>query len=1251
MNYKNPRLYETYDRDLTKKLEDRLLNTQEGPDFSPNAISILEKRYFRKDAQGNLQEDGKSLLARVAANIAYPDLHYGASEEQTFETAQTFYQMMASREFMPNSPTLMNAGGPLQQLSACFVLPIEDNMRSIFGGVYNTSQVHMSGGGTGFSFSYLRMKNDYVSSTSGRASGPVSFLKAYNEATTAVNQGGFRRGANIGILRIDHPDILEFIYAKGEEGKFPRFNFSIALTDEFMEAVKQDGYYLLRNPRRDQLHELTFKDIEDQKKCVEQGVLSSEKELSMIIAEDGKTVIAQIPLEKDYSENVTKVRQIPIGLVDENKRITYNARKVFDEITTLAHKNGEPGVFFIDTANKDNPTPHIGKIESINPCIVGSSLVATENGLIRMSELAKNYPTGGILILNDKRTLINTNLGLVTLGINLNNISGVWKTGIKETFKLITKSGFEIIATADHKILTTNGWKELKSLSMKDSILIQSDTGFFNKNKSLNIDNKYINQWTKEFGQIVGWLIGNGWLKEGKNCRVGFVFSEKDKEIMNYLKKILNLIYGKEIKEVKRKNNIFQLSYHSKEFVDLYKKLGVMAVKSQEKIVPESIFTAPKETVIGFLQGLFTADGTISTNNENNTNYIRLTSKSKKLLKGVQLLLLNCGIFSKIYNRHRNKRLTFQYKTILGELKLYQSDGILYELQISKNAIPKFLSEIGFLCNKHIEKIEYLKKINFYKTHFEDQVISIEPNGLEDVYDLSEEITHSFIANGIIIHNCGEQPLLPYEACNLGHINLRLMLTESNGQPEIDYQKLRTIVHNGVHFLDNVIDMSRFPSVIDITDFSSDKITQMVQGNRKIGLGVMGFADLLAKLRIPYDTKQAIEVAEQVMGFVQKESTEASMRLAEKRGIFPNFDGSIYDSLEQRVRNAARTSIAPTGTTGQMIAGASAGIEPYFSVIYIHTDADGRSRTICSDVLLEELKKQGIELEKVESDLKSGKSFKELTYIPDEVKRTFVTANEISPEWHVRMQATFQKHVDAAISKTINMQYEATIEDVKNAYLLAHELGCKGVTVYRDGSRQLQVLTTVDQKEAIKTLEDAIREGALRGRDVKGVHDLPARVYDLETGCGTIFVTITEDEYGPTEAFVNMNPPGGCADAQTASSGISVSLGLHANVDPMRYIKHFSSIRCPQNNELIGKISCPQAVANAIQQFLEYTGRLRIDSPKNNKKTRITGRTVNSNTKNKTAQEVDIRCPDCGTFLRSEEGCWNCVNCGFSKCL
>src|SRR3989344_3807152 len=823
MNYTNPRLYETYDRDLTKKLEDRLLNTQEGPDFSPNAISILEKRYFRKDAQGNLQEDGKSLLARVAANIAYPDLHYGASEEQTFETAQTFYQMMASREFMPNSPTLMNAGGPLQQLSACFVLPIEDNMRSIFGGVYNTSQVHMSGGGTGFSFSYLRMKNDYVSSTSGRASGPVSFLKAYNEATTAVNQGGFRRGANMGILKIDHPDIMEFIYAKGEEGKYPRFNFSVALTDEFMEAVKQDKYYLLRNPKRDQLHELTVRDIEEQRRCVEQGVLSSEKELSMIIAEDGKTVIAQIPLERDYSENVTKVRQIPIGLVDEMGRITYNARKVFDEITTLAHKNGEPGVFFIDTANKYNPTPHVGKIESTNPC--------------------------------------------------------------------------------------------------------------------------------------------------------------------------------------------------------------------------------------------------------------------------------------------------------------------------------------------------------------------------------------------------GEQPLLPYEACNLGHINLRLMLTEENGQPKIDYQKLRTTVYNAVHFLDNVIDMSNFPDVIDTRDFSSEKITQIVQGNRKIGLGIMGFADLLAKLRIPYDTEQAIKIAEQVMGFVQQESVEASKKLAEERGVFPNFEGSTYDSLELRVRNAARTSIAPTGTTGQMIEGASAGIEPYFYVIYVHTDADGKSRTICSDVLLEELEKQGIELGKVENDLKSGKSFNELTYIPEETKRIFVTANEVSPEMHVRMQAEFQKHVDAAISKTINMPHEATVEDVKRAYLLAHELGCKGVTVYRDGSRQLQVLTKVDQKEGMKTLEDAIREGALRGRDVRGVHDLPGRTYDLETGCGTIFVNLTEDEYGPTEVFVNMNPPGGCADAQTASSGISLSLGLHANVDPMKYIKHFRSIRCPNSNGLLNISSCPQAIANALHQFLEHTGRSEPNNTEGSEKTRITGKT------------------------------------------
>ncbi len=1238
MSYQNPKLYETYDRNLTQRLEERLLNTQEDPGFSPNAISILKGRYFRKDERGNLLENGKGMLARVAANIAYPDLHYGATEEETFQTAQTFYDIMASREFIPNSPTLMNAGRELQQLSACFVLPINDDMESIFGGVYDTAQIHKSGGGTGFSFSDIRMKNDFVSSTYGRASGPVSFIKAYNEATTAVNQGGFRRGANMGMMRVDHPDIIEFVYAKLEEGSFPRFNFSIALTDEFMEAVKENKHYPLRNPRKDELNYLTEGDLESQMNCVKEGLLSSEKELGIIIDEN-KNVIAQIPIKKDSFENILEVRQIQLGKINEQGIVTYDARKVFDEITTLAHRNGEPGVFFIDTANKYNPTPHLGQIKATNPCIVGSSLVATENGLIRMNELAKNYPAGGILILNDKRTIINSNSGLLTIGTNLNSISRIWKTGIKETFKLTTKSGFEIIATTDHKILTTDGWKELKNLSIKDSVLIQSDTGFFNKNKSLNIDNKYINQWTKEFGQIVGWLIGDGWLREGTNCRVGFVFSEKDKEIMNYLKKNLSLIYGKEIKEVKRKNNVFQLSYHSKEFVDLYKKLGVMAVKSQEKIVPESIFTAPKETVIGFLQGLFTADGTISTNNKNNTNYIRLTSKSKKLLKGVQLLLLNCGIFSKIYNRHRNKRLTFQYKTIHGELRLYQSDGILYELQISKNAIPKFLSEIGFLCNKHTEKIKHLKKINFYKTHFEDQVISIEPNGLEEVYDLSEEITHSFIANGIIIHNCGEQPLLPYEACNLGHINIGLILKKEGETFGLDYEKLRTTVHKAVHFLDNVVDMSKFPL---------EEIVDMVHGNRKIGLGVMGFADMLARLRIPYESEQALQIAKEVMSFIEDEATKASIEIAEKRGVFPNFEGSIYEQRGLRVRNASKTTIAPTGTSGQMIAGASAGIEPYFRPIYVHTDSSGTARTIISNALQEALEEYNIDIEKIKGDMENGKEFRDLGYVPEELKSIFKGANEISPETHVRMQATFQKYVDSSISKTINLPNSATIEDVKKAYLLAYNLGCKGLTVYRDGSREIQILT------AGKKLEDIVRtqEGFIVPR--KRPHKLEGPTYSVKTGCGNLFVTINKDSDGnPFEIFVRLGKSGGCAASQTETTGRLVSLALRSYIDPRSVAGQLMSIKCDKPRGLgLNKIcSCADGIAKALAEDigleLQYNNNTPIDS--------VDFEPMGEKTNNPKKEEImPGACPECGGSLRYEEGCLggSCTNpiCGYSSC-
>src|SRR3989338_5527989 len=359
-------LYKNYDKGLTKRLEQRLLEIPIESDYSDNSVSVLKKRYFVKDEDGVSQEGVKDMLARVAANVAYPDVFY--KEDDGYETAKIFYEMMTKREFMPNSPTLMNAGRVEQQLSACFVIPIEDSMSSIFKGVYNTAMIHKSGGGTGFSFSDVRRKNHFVTTTYGKASGPISFIRAYDEATNAVNQGGFRRGANMGILKVDHPDIIEFIHAKEEERekRFMNFNFSVGITDEFMEALEKGQYYYIKNPIDGKLNYLTTKDIERDRNSVKQKLLASEKELNILI-EDRK-VIAQYPTKNDIRDTVLEAQHIEIGMVDEEGRIMFDARKVFYEIAKLAWKNGEPGVVFLDKLNNYNPTPHIGEIKSTNPC-------------------------------------------------------------------------------------------------------------------------------------------------------------------------------------------------------------------------------------------------------------------------------------------------------------------------------------------------------------------------------------------------------------------------------------------------------------------------------------------------------------------------------------------------------------------------------------------------------------------------------------------------------------------------------------------------------------------------------------------------------------------------------------------------------------------------------------------------------------------------------------------------------------------
>ncbi len=1175
------------------------------PLLTDNALRVLEKRYLLKDESGQVIETPGQMFWRVANNLAKAEALYGATNGQIETHRKEFYRLMSKLEFLPNSPTLMNAGSDLQQLSACFVLPIEDSIAGIFNTLKDQALIHKSGGGTGFSFSKLRPKNDFVQSTMGVASGPVSFMKIFDAATQQVKQGGKRRGANMGILRVDHPDILEFITCKDDVKEITNFNISVAVTDSFMNAVRKGQDYDLVNPRN--------------KKIV------------------GKS----------------------------------NASEIFDNIAKQAWKNGEPGLFFLSMTNKGNTCPHMGEIEATNPCVAGDTLVATEHGLMTIKEMAERYPDGGVSIVTDRRVVaevVTESGGLLYVtgdkaegGTRLGPIVGAWCSGVKNAWRLVTKGGLELKLTGDHKVLTTEGWLPVDDLvPNRHSLLIQSGEGAFTSNRDLpfrpanifigkNGKTTQLNlptKWSQELGLVLGWLVGDGWLRTGdRNRRVGFTFSHEDAPMFARLRPILDGFYGRRVRAVRRANGVYHLSYHSQPFVDFFEALGVRSWDSSSKEVPESIFRAPRDVVVAFLRSLFTADGTVRDNPKPNSAWVALTSKSRHLLQGVQLLLLNLGIKSQVLDRSRPPRETgFTYTKKDGTLRRYSSDGVLYELAVFGESRERFRQEVGFLDDKQT-RLSSVEFQGFRDTKFEDLLVDKKPVGEVEVYDLTEPMSHSMICNGLVVRQCGEQPLLGYESCNLGSLNLEAHLKQVKGQWEVDWKKLEKNIRTSTRLLDNVIDMNAYPV---------PQIEGMTKETRKIGLGVMGFARMLFKLGIPYDSDEGLETARKVMRFIWETAMDESKKLAAERGVFPTWEGSVHHKKGIKVRNSAVTTVAPTGTLS-MIADTSGGCEPEYSLIWFKRVLEGEKLPYVLEYFIEVAKRERFWTKDLMKKIAENRgSVKGLKEVPEEWQRVFVTAMDISPEWHVRMQAAFQEHTDSAVSKTINMPREATVDDVKEAYLLAYDLGCKGITVYRDGSRTEQVMNAGSEEARLKAIAkaEAVRTPRARPDTIEG------RTQKIMTGYGSLYVTINEDTKGLFEVFAQIGRGGGYTASFTEALARLISLCLRSGVPIDEIIDQLEGIRSPRividHQERI--FSIPDALAKALKRHLGVT-KVGVQPPVESFEEHGT---IHEDTEiekeSREDYEVLVRkglnpeCPECGNALVYEEGCVRCHTCGYSEC-
>jgi len=995
----------------------------------------------------------------------------------------------------------------------------------------------------------------------------------------------------------------------------------VGITDEFMDALFEGEEFTFTNPRTGEPHVAT----------------AETKELYDMF---------------DLGEHV-----------DVGEELSVPAEKLWDQIVDGAHENGEPGVIYLERVNKqhsfDVEEHPDHQILATNPCVTGDTRVSTENGLIPAEELYESGVAQDVVV--DSRLSED----------RIKEASSVYKTGEKDVYKLTTAEGYELRLTADHRVMTDQGWVEAADLQPGDSVHIQDRKGAFG------------NHGSAAEGRTLGWLVGDGHLKSGEE-RAVLNFYDEDSEVSESFAEDVNEVVrnpaGNADYEVGVSNIARSDEYRGAGAVEqrirsarLYEYAESAGLAHEKLQVPDAVERGNEEMARGFLRALFSADGQVAGTVEKGVS-VRLTSTSTDLLKDVQRLLLNFGIFSKIYEE-RHEAGEAEFPDGNGGTAVYETQAD-HDLVVAKDNLVRFADEIGFFLDSKTETLE--SRIAEYERgpyaeQFEATVEAIERDGHEAVYDLTEPDTNSFVANGLVVHNCGEQPLEEYEACNLGHINLSTLVDmeapdwrvwyDAHGDEyddfeeavdaflaeAIDFEEFDYRIDRGTQFLENVVTMSDFPV---------PKIEETVREMRKIGLGVMGLAQLYIQLGIQYGTEAGNEVVRQLMTHINHESKWTSHRLAEERGTFVDWDDSKYaDPTEYRewfehhtgldadewadgfpIRNHNTTTVAPTGTTS-MIGNTTGGIEPIYNVAFyknVSGDVQGDEMLVeFDDYFLRTLEANDIDVEAVKQEAQDQMAENEfdgvssLSTVPEAISELFVVTGDLSGKQHAAVQCATQEGVDSAISKTCNFPNTATKQDMDEVYRYIYEHGGKGVTVYRDGTRSKQVLTTraqntdfADENEAAETLVEQIQEvfggveGFLDNEAVQAALDeevdrllsaadgehpdlgtkrpRPDVLYGvtqrIDTGYGKLYVNINEDADGqPFELFANIGNSGGFTASFTEALAKTISTALRSGVDPAEIASELQGIRSPKvawdKGEQINSI--PDAIGTAMRRYLD----------------------------------------------------------------